>query len=94
MGLHTCDRSVCEAHMGQLAGCKSILSHATAMSDCLVSCAILDIPTTTDILQLSTAIERICQPDYVPSNMDIVRAPESTDTIKETELACPHRLFV
>src|SRR6202012_4606793 len=32
------------------------------------------------------AIERICRPDYVPSNLDIVRAPENIDTMKETEL--------
>ncbi|KIX02267.1 uncharacterized protein Z518_08206 [Rhinocladiella mackenziei CBS 650.93] len=32
------------------------------------------------------AIERICQPDYVPTNMDIIRAPEVIDTMKETEL--------
>ncbi|KAH0837036.1 hypothetical protein AYO21_08839 [Fonsecaea monophora] len=32
------------------------------------------------------AIERICQADYTPSNMDIIRAPEAIDTMKETEL--------
>ena len=32
------------------------------------------------------AIETIFQPDYMPSNMDIVRAPESIETMKETEL--------
>ncbi|KIW32736.1 uncharacterized protein PV07_04263 [Cladophialophora immunda] len=32
------------------------------------------------------AIERICQANYTPSNMDIIRAPEAIDTMKETEL--------
>ncbi|KIV89521.1 hypothetical protein PV10_06914 [Exophiala mesophila] len=32
------------------------------------------------------AIERVCHPDYFPSNMDIIRAPETIDTVKETEL--------
>ncbi|KIW91707.1 uncharacterized protein Z519_07675 [Cladophialophora bantiana CBS 173.52] len=32
------------------------------------------------------AIERICRADYTPSNMDIIRAPETIDTMKETEL--------
>ncbi|KIY00702.1 uncharacterized protein Z520_03367 [Fonsecaea multimorphosa CBS 102226] len=31
-------------------------------------------------------IERICQADYTPSHMDIIRAPEAIDTMKETEL--------
>jgi len=37
-----------------------------------------------------TSIERICQPGYVPTNMDIIRAPETIDTMKETELVMPH----
>ncbi|KAJ9609456.1 hypothetical protein H2200_005783 [Cladophialophora chaetospira] len=32
------------------------------------------------------AVERISQPGYVPNNMDIIRAPENIDTMKETEL--------
>ncbi|OAP60077.1 hypothetical protein AYL99_05079 [Fonsecaea erecta] len=32
------------------------------------------------------SIERICQADYTPSNMDIIRAPEAIDTMKETEI--------
>ncbi|KAK4940600.1 hypothetical protein LTR10_019359 [Elasticomyces elasticus] len=32
------------------------------------------------------AIDRICRPDYVPTNMDIIRAPEMIDTMQETEL--------
>jgi len=38
---------------------------------------------------LST-IERICQPDYQPSTMDIIRAPEKIDTLKETNVSMDH----
>jgi guanine nucleotide-binding protein G(i) subunit alpha len=31
-------------------------------------------------------IERVCRPGYVPSTMDIIRAPEPIETLKETEL--------
>ncbi|OCT51425.1 hypothetical protein CLCR_08257 [Cladophialophora carrionii] len=39
--------------------------------------------------QTAFAIERICRPDYTPSQIDIIRAPENFETMRETELIMP-----